>query len=140
MSPDNDTKCLLNHQIQSGNWCFILNKCGSANLSIEIQLFSILKNYLHWSSRNMCYETCMIPTQWKFLYHKSSVQVLQPPAGPTWRMSSEYGPSALKHTDNILAYCTQNWPVRFCQYWRFWNASVLCMSASIVQLNSEPHL
>lgn len=43
------------------------SKCGSANLSIEIQRFSIFKNYFHWSSRKMCYETCIIiPTQCKF--------------------------------------------------------------------------
>lgn len=48
MSLGNDAKCLLNNQNHSGITCFILSKCGSANLSIEMQPFSILNIYLYW--------------------------------------------------------------------------------------------
>lgn len=38
----------------------------------------------------------------EILYHKTSVQILQSPAGPTWKIPGWYGPSALKHIDNML--------------------------------------
>lgn len=37
MSPDNNTKCLLNHQIQSGIWYFIL-------INVEVQIYLLKYN------------------------------------------------------------------------------------------------